>query len=300
MRAALEEDAGGLGDVTTVATIAQGTQAAAEFLAKADGVLAGVAVADAVAAAVDPELHVVWFARDGERVIKGQTLGEWRGDARAILVAERVALNFLQRMSGVATAAAEMAAAAKPAVVLDTRKTAPGLRLLDKWAVKIGGARPHRIGLYDYLMIKDNHIAAAGGMREALQAAEAHLGASGLSLGIEVEARTLEEVDQVIALHKDYPHLQRVMLDNMVVKDASKPGGADVSMLREALGMLQQAGCQLETEASGNVTLETAAAIGATGVQFVSVGALTHSVKAMDISLNIVLQQGEGEMEAVQ
>lgn len=216
VRAALDEDAGDLGDVTTLSTIPEGRRARARFLAKDDGTLAGVGVANEVARLVDDRLEVSWNARDGDRVSKGQVLGEWEGSARSILVAERVALNFLQRMSGIASAASALAERAAPAVVLDTRKTAPGLRVLDKWAVEIGGAKNHRIGLFDYLMIKDNHIAAAGGIREALSNADAYLSERGLDLLIEVEARTMEEVDEVIALYKDHPRVSRVMLDNMV------------------------------------------------------------------------------------
>ena len=199
--------------------------------------------------------------------------------AHSILVAERVVLNFMQRMSGIATLTAAMAAAAAPARVLDTRKTAPGLRLLDKWAVLIGGGTSHRMGLYDMVLIKDNHIAAAKGITPAVAAARAYLAASGLSVPLEVELGTLADVDELMAATAGQdsdgrgPPVTRAMLDNMSVADMS------VAVARIA--------GRLETEASGNVTLASIGAIGATGVTFVSSGALTHSVAALDISLNI-------------
>ena len=171
---ALAEDVAS-GDVTTEATIPEGTPAVARFLAKEDGVIAGLAVAERVFQMVDPELEVVWTAADGDRVARGAHPGTVRGNARSILVAERLALNLVQRMSGVATAAHRMQKAARPATVLDTRKTAPGLRQLDKWAVALGGAANHRVGLWDMVLIKDNHIAASGGVRAAIEAADAHL-----------------------------------------------------------------------------------------------------------------------------
>ncbi|GFR48368.1 hypothetical protein Agub_g10258 [Astrephomene gubernaculifera] len=313
IRAALEEDAGDRGDVTTIATIPEDTQATATFTAKSDGVLAGLGVADEVLAAVDPTVKAEWRARDGDRVVPGQVLGVLHGSARAILVAERVMLNFMQRMSGIATATAAMVSALDglKTRVLETRKTVPGLRLLDKWAVLIGGGSNHRMGLFDMMMIKDNHIAAAGGIRPAVKRAEEWIRQQGLagSLTIEVETSTLEEVDDVAAMLRAAKaakeggeaakegdaaaapplgmFVSRVMLDNMAKKDASKEGGVDVSLLAEAVARL---GDLAETEASGNVTLSTLRTIAATGVSFVSVGALTHSVSALDISLNIQTQ----------
>ncbi|GIL94792.1 hypothetical protein Vretimale_941 [Volvox reticuliferus] len=209
IKAALEEDAGDLGDVTTLATIPESTQAVATFTAKNDGVLAGLGVADDVLAAVDPSVQVEWRARDGDRVVPGQTLGVLRGSARSILVAERVMLNFMQRMSGIATATAAMVSALDglPTKVLETRKTAPGLRLLDKWAVLIGGGTNHRMGLYDMMMIKDNHIAAAGGIRAAVQRAEDYIRDQGLgsSMSIEVETSDLAEVDEVVEILRAPP-----------------------------------------------------------------------------------------------
>ena len=279
---ALAEDVGP-GDVTTLATIPEGTPAVARFLAKEDGVIAGLAVAERVFLAVDPDLELTWSAADGDEVHKGDQPGEVRGRARSILVAERLALNTLQRMSGIATAAHRMAQAARPATVLDTRKTAPGLRALDKWAVHLGGAANHRTGLWDMVLIKDNHIAACGGVREAIEAAHRYLQENNLDVPVECETRTLAELDAALAAHADGFRLDRVLLDNMAVRT---PDGLDVSMLREAVRRVDK---RVQTEASGNVTLESVRPIGQTGVDFISSGALTHSVRALDVSLKIVL-----------
>lgn len=283
VRLALSEDAGDRGDVTCEATIPPEILAEATFLAKADGVLAGTAVAEMVFLEVDKDLKVQWTLEDGDIVTKGKEFGKVRGRARSILVGERVALNFMQRMSGIATATKKMAEAAKPARILETRKTVPGLRLLDKWAVLIGGGENHRMGLFDMVMIKDNHIAAAGGIPQAVAATQKYLQDRELDMGVEVETRTLDEVKELLECRGEgRGRVTRIMLDNMVAP--SPNGGLDVSMLEKAVHLV---GGQLETEASGNLTMETVAQIGSTGVTFISSGALTHSVKALDISLNI-------------
>ena len=289
IQAALDEDLGrghdgGAGDVTTNATIPEGTQATARFLLKEDGIIAGLAVAERVFEAVDPDLAVAWTADDGDARAAGTVFGTVEGRARSILVAERTALNLMQRMGGIATAARRMQDAARPATVLDTRKTVPGLRQLDKWAVRLGGATNHRVGLYDMVLVKDNHIAAAGGVRAALESVTEHLRATRLDVPVEIEARTLDEVDAVLAAHADGLRVDRVLLDNMAVRTDD---GLDVSMLREAVDRI---GGAFQTEASGNVTIETVAAIAAAGVDFISSGALTHSVRALDVSLKIDLQ----------
>ena len=276
---ALAEDVGA-GDVTTEATIPEGTTATARFLLKQDGVVAGLAVAERVFAAVDPELAVSWSAGDGDRLPAGTVFGEVRGRARSILVAERLALNLMQRMGGIATAAHAYAEAAHPATVLDTRKTVPGLRALDKWAVRLGGAANHRHGLYDMVLVKDNHIAAAGGVRAALEAVAAH----GADVPVEVEARTLGEIDAVLACVADGVRVDRILLDNFARRDAR--GALDVAPLHEAVARV---GGRVETEASGNVTLGSVGAIAETGVDFISSGALTHSVTALDVSLKVGL-----------
>jgi len=286
IRAALEEDAGDAGDVTTLATIPMQAKANATMIAKSNGTVAGVQVAQWVFDEVDDQLDVKWNVNDGDQVETGKIIASISGSARAILVAERVVLNYMQRMSGIATAARAMANAAKPARVLETRKTVPGLRVFDKWAVLLGGAENHRMGLYDMVLIKDNHIAAAGGIRQALDNTEVYLANQSLDIPVELETRTLEEVREVVNLWGQHKHLKRIMLDNMVKRVDG--GGVDTTMLEEALAILKPLMDDgLETEASGNVDLDTAPAIGATGVTFVSVGALTHSVRALDISLNI-------------
>ena len=275
---ALAEDVGS-GDVTTLATIPVNEQAKAQFLAKANGVLAGLAVAERIFNAVDDGLSTSWIASDGDTITTGAAFGEVEGYARSILTAERLALNLMQRMSGIATASHLMAKAAAPSTILDTRKTAPGLRMLDKWAVQLGGAANHRAGLFDMVLIKDNHIDSAGGIEAAISAAQGYLGDNDLDLAVEIETRTLEEVDEVIRVGG----VDRVMLDNMARKTGD---GLDTSLLAEAV---RRIGGRFETEASGNVTLDTVSTIAATGVDFISSGALTHSVKALDISLKVTL-----------
>jgi nicotinate-nucleotide pyrophosphorylase (carboxylating) len=292
----------------------------ADCLAQADGVLAGQALADLVLAQVDPTLkarspralrlrradaagQATWSVLDGGRLKRGDKFGVITGSgalrhacvatqadvaghaAHTILVAERIVLNFMQRMSGIATLTAAMAAAAAPARMLETRKTAPGLRLLDKWAVRIGGGENHRMGLYDMVMIKDNHIAAAGGITAAVTRTAEYLRAHGLvGMPVEVEASTLDDVREALRCCPgegagDAAVVTRIMLDNM-----------DVETMRTAVALV---GGRAETEASGNVTLATVPSIAATGVTFISSGALTHSVAALDISLNIEGEWGK-------
>nr|CAH04307.1 putative quinolinate phosphoribosyltransferase [Nicotiana tabacum] len=283
MQLALSEDAGNLGDVTCKATIPLDMESDAHFLAKEDGIIAGIALAEMIFAEVDPSLKVEWYVNDGDKVHKGLKFGKVQGNAYNIVIAERVVLNFMQRMSGIATLTKEMADAAHPAYILETRKTAPGLRLVDKWAVLIGGGKNHRMGLFDMVMIKDNHISAAGGVGKALKSVDQYLEQNKLQIGVEVETRTIAEVREVL----DYASqtktsLTRIMLDNMVVPLSN--GDIDVSMLKEAVELING---RFDTEASGNVTLETVHKIGQTGVTYISSGALTHSVKALDISLKI-------------
>lgn len=277
----LAEDVGA-GDVTTLATVPPEKTAHAHFLAKENGVVAGLLVAERVFAAVDPSLRVAWTKADGARVKRGTTFGTVHGAAHSILTAERLALNFLQRMSGIATFTRRMVQAVHPhaARILDTRKTVPGLRLLDKWAVRLGGGENHRIGLYDMILVKDNHIAAVGGVREAIEAAQRYRQDTNPSLYIEVETRTHDEVQAVL----DTGGVDVILLDNMV--DQQPDGTIDTTRLQEAVALVDG---RMATEASGNVRLETVAAIAATGVTYISCGALTHSVTALDISLNIEL-----------
>jgi len=278
---ALAEDIGA-GDVTTLATVPAGRRATATFLAKEDGVLAGLAVAERVFAALDPQVALSWSAADGDPIEAGTRFGTVEGPARPILTGERLALNLMQRMSGIATATRRMVdAAGGGATILDTRKTAPGLRVFDKWAVRLGGGTNHRTGLYDMFLIKDNHIAAADGVRAAVEAAQAYRKEHAPDLLIEIETRTMDEVETVL----DAGGVDRVLLDNMV--EIGDDGRVDVSRLAEAVRRIDG---RFETEASGNVTLATVPAIAATGVDYISSGALTHSVRALDISLKIALE----------
>jgi nicotinate-nucleotide pyrophosphorylase (carboxylating) len=265
VRRALEEDLGP-GDVTSVPIIPPSTSLYGEFIAKQSGVLAGVDVVREVFRQVDAAISFSPRLADGDLLQAGDILASVAGQGPGILIGERVALNFLQRMSGVATATHQyvQATAGTRARILDTRKTMPGLRVLDKWAVRLGGGTNHRTGLYDMVLIKDNHIEAAGSITAAVERVRAR----GITLPIEVEIDALGQLDEALAARVD-----RIMLDNM---DAP-------TMARAA----QQVAGRVELEASGNVTLERVPEIAATGVDYISVGALTHSVKALDISLDL-------------
>jgi nicotinate-nucleotide pyrophosphorylase (carboxylating) len=262
---ALLEDIGS-GDVTTEATIPPDAVSTAILLAKQDLVLAGLDIAGEVFHTLDPSIQLSAFAKDGDRVTKGTEIGKLSGSTRSLLKGERVALNLLQHLSGIATLTAQYVEKVQglKARVLDTRKTIPGLRQLEKYAVRMGGGRNHRIGLYDMVLIKDNHIKAAGSISKAVAAAKKK--ASGLK--IEVETSTLAEVREALAAQADI-----IMLDNM------SPG-----MMREAVRIISS---RALVEASGNVTLETIRGIAETGVDFISSGSLTHSAPAADISMKI-------------
>lgn len=266
---ALAEDIGD-GDVTTECTVAPATVYNGKMVAKAAGIVAGLAVAQeaftlvAEAQGVKEQVEFIATITDGASVKRGDVFATVRGPGRVLLTAERTALNFLQRMSGIATLTAQYVAAVQgtKAQILDTRKTAPGLRLLDKQAVALGGGTNHRHGLYDMVLIKENHIAAAGGIQAAVARVRAQ---DGQHRPIEVEVQTLAELAEVLPLRVD-----QVMLDNM-----------NLAQMREAV---QWVNGRVPLEASGNVSLETVAAIAATGVDYISVGKLTHSVEAFDIS----------------
>jgi nicotinate-nucleotide pyrophosphorylase (carboxylating) len=262
VRRALEEDVGP-DDVTTAATVPEAAPARALITQKAPGVIFGLEVAEATFGALDPGMNFERRVKEGIWREGGEVLA-LEGSARAIVTGERTALNFLQRLSGVATTAARYVRAVEGtgATILDTRKTTPGLRALEKAAVAAGGATNHRSGLYDAILIKENHIMLAGGIREAVNAAAQHAP----DLPLEIEARTLAEVDEALAAGARW-----ILLDNM------NPG-----QLREAVARV--AG-RAELEASGGVTLETIRDIAEAGVDFISVGALTHSAPALDLSL---------------
>ena len=278
---ALSEDIGP-GDVTTDATIPAGRHATAQIVAKEEGVVAGLQAAARGFALLQEAIDVRWACDDGASVRAGTVVGTLTGPAAALLTGERLALNLLQRMSGIATATRRMVDAAQPhgADILDTRKTAPGLRLLDKWAVRLGGGTNHRMGLYDLILIKDNHIAATGSIEAVLDAALRYRATHNPDLQIEIETRTLDEV-RTACTHGGADIL---LLDNMVTM--ADEGTVDVSMLEEALAIVDG---RARTEASGNVTLNTVAPIAATGVDAISSGALTHSVTALDVSMQMEL-----------
>lgn len=300
--AAFDEDIGS-GDITTLATIPAASTSSARFLAKESGTISGIHVVDLVFHLFDPQLSTTWSVVDGASVRSGTVVGVVTGSSQSLLTSERLALNLLQRMSGVATHTAALRrlieAVSSPTLLLDTRKTAAGMRMLDKMAVRAGGAVNHRIGLYDMVMIKDNHITAAGGIPQAINQVKRWCTQQQRTVPIEVETRTIDEVKQLLAyLHSEErttaaPGVTRVMLDNMVVVARSESTGevvsVDVSMLQEAVQLLRsdELGRELESEASGNVTAETIGRIAETHVTYISVGAVTHSVKALDISLKI-------------
>jgi nicotinate-nucleotide pyrophosphorylase (carboxylating) len=271
VRRALEEDIG-TGDVTSVPIIPTAAHLYGIFLAKESGVLAGIDVVREVFRQVDSTIVFTETLEDGTAFESGDILATVSGYGPGILIGERVALNFLQRMSGVATMTRRYVAATQGtrARILDTRKTMPGLRALDKLAVRLGGGTNHRTGLYDMVLIKDNHIEAAGSITAAVQ----RVRDAGIDLAIEVEIDSLEQLDEALAAHVD-----RVMLDNM-----------DTATMRRAV---ERVAGRVELEASGGITLPRIPDISATGVDYISVGALTHSVKALDISLDLRMGPAE-------
>ena len=263
---AIEEDIES-GDISTDAIIPVKSKATALMMAKADGVISGLEVIRKVYERFEDDFGWKEFVHDGDKVKKGDRILEIKAGYRTLLYGERLSLNILQRMSGIATATAKYVAELEGTgtVLLDTRKTAPGMRILDKMAVKDGGGKNHRMGLYDMIMLKDNHIKIAGGIPAAVAAVRKNLP---LSIKLEVETTTLEEVRQAIEAGADI-----IMLDNM-----------DTATMAEAVKLI---GGKAKTEASGNMSIPRLKEVAATGVDYISVGALTHSVTALDISMNI-------------
>ncbi|HEX2271946.1 MAG TPA: carboxylating nicotinate-nucleotide diphosphorylase [Pyrinomonadaceae bacterium] len=266
IKRALEEDIGS-GDVTTNSIVPAGASLHGRIVAKQEGVVAGLAVAAEVFRTLSEQIVFEAKVKDGSRVNKGDVLADVTGAARALLTGERTALNFLGRMSGIATLTRQFvdAVAGTNATILDTRKTAPGLRALDKRAVRLGGGQNHRTGLFDMVLIKDNHIDFAGSITAAVE----RVRASGTTLPIEVETRTLDNVREALQLG-----VERILLDNM------RP-----EMMREAVEMTKG---EAKLEASGNVTLENVLEVARAGVDYISVGALTHSPRVFDVSLEWV------------
>jgi nicotinate-nucleotide pyrophosphorylase (carboxylating) len=272
IRNALAEDIGE-GDHSTLACVPEKATGAARLLVKEEGIIAGIEVAKRIYELVDPTLELIVYKHDGEQVKIGDIAFVVTGSSRSILTSERLVLNFMQRMSGIATQTNQILRVIEGCntKLLDTRKTTPGIRYLEKWAVKIGGGENHRFGLYDLIMLKDNHVDYAGGITKAIQKTKEYLLKTKKSLGIIVEVRNLKELDEAI----NEGGVMRIMLDNFNPTD-----------LKEAL---KRVPAEIETEASGGITLSNIRDYAETGVQYISVGALTHSVKSMDLSLKAMM-----------
>lgn len=268
VESALDEDVKD-GDHTSLSTLADDAIGQADLLVKDKGLLAGVSVAESMFHIIDPSLQVEILLVDGAHVEPGDIALRVKGSVLSILKAERLVLNVMQRMSGIATRTFDYAEAIKDtkAKVLDTRKTTPLLRFLEKEAVKIGGGANHRFGLYDMILIKDNHVDYAGGITNALDKAQAYIKEKKLDIPIEIEVRNFQELEEVLA----HQHVDRVMLDNFTPADVEK-----------AVALIDG---RLVSEASGGITLDTIRDYAVTGVDFISVGALTHSVRSLDLSL---------------
>jgi nicotinate-nucleotide pyrophosphorylase (carboxylating) len=265
---AIAEDVGD-GDHTSLSTIPADTQGRAKLIVKENGILAGVELALEIFKQVNPQLKVNVLINDGDAINIGDIVLTVEGSTHAILLAERLVLNCMQRMSGIATKTNQIVGMLKPyhTQVLDTRKTTPGLRYLEKWAVKLGGGVNHRIGLYDMILIKDNHVDYAGGISNAIKAANQYLKHQKKDLAIEIEVRNLTELAQVLA----EGNVDRIMLDNFPLPE-----------LKEAVALVNG---KFVTEASGGITEENVTAYAACGVDYISMGALTHSIKSLDLSL---------------
>lgn len=262
----------GSGDHTSLATINKTATGKSIIVAKEDGILAGVLLGEYIFKKVDGSLNINILKRDGDVVKPGDVVMEIAGSSISMLTAERTVLNFMQRLSGVSTQTNRYVKVLEGlhTQILDTRKTTPGMRLLEKWAVKNGGGANHRIGLYDMILIKDNHIDFAGGIAAALSRTKQYLKENNLNLKIEIETRSADEVNQVLNIGG----VDRIMLDNF-----------SIPMLTEAVNVI---GGRFETEASGGITLDTLRVYAETGVDFISSGALTHSVKSLDLSMRAV------------
>ena len=268
IRNALQEDIGS-GDFSTLSCVPKEAKGSAQLIVKENGVLAGIEVAKRIYEIYDPSLLFEVLKFDGDSVKKGDIAFCVAGSSQSILTTERLVLNCLQRMSGIATLTAKIKKEIEgsSSIILDTRKTTPGIRFLEKWAVKIGGGQNHRFGLYDMIMLKDNHIDYAGGIKAAIQRTKAFLISTNKDLKIEIEVRNTKELEEVLRVGG----VDRIMLDNFSPEN-----------LKEALKIIPS---NYETEASGGITLENIRAYADTNVNYISVGALTHSVKSLDLSL---------------
>ncbi len=269
--AALAEDIGN-GDHSSLACINPTIQGKMRLLAKADGIIAGIDVAREVLHCVDPDIKMEAFKQDGDEIHKGDIVFIIRGSSQKMLTAERTLLNFMQRMSGIATTAKKYADVVKGTKtrILDTRKTTPNMRVFEKYAVQLGGCTNHRFGLFDMVMLKDNHIDFAGGIENAIDKTRKYLSDNNLDLKIEIETRNLEEVKRVLA----HGGVDRIMLDNFTPE-----------LVKEAVQLIDG---KVETEASGNITLDNMRGYAEAGVDFISVGALTHHIASLDLSLKVI------------
>lgn len=271
IRLAFAEDIG-VGDHTTLCCIPASEMGKSQLIVKEDGVLAGVDMARRIFHAFDPELKMTTFIEDGAEVKKGDIAFVVEGKVQSLLQTERLMLNVMQRMSGIATMTRRYVKALEGTKtrVLDTRKTTPGMRIMEKEAVRIGGGVNHRIGLFDMILLKDNHVDFAGGIRSAIERCHQYLKEKGKDLKIEIEVRNFDEIRQVLEIGG----VDRVMFDNFTPEDTKKA--------------VEMIGGRFETESSGGITFDTLRAYAASGVDFISVGALTHSVKGLDMSFKAV------------
>lgn len=279
---ALQEDIAD-GDHSTLSSVPATAQKKAHLLVKGNGILAGIELAKLIFAKVDKNLKLSIFLNDGDKIKHGDIAFVVEGNAQSILTAERLVLNCMQRMSGIATLTNQFVEAVKgtETKILDTRKTTPNSRITEKWAVKIGGGTNHRYGLFDMIMLKDNHVDYAGGIEKAILSAQNYCKTNNKDLKIEIETRNLEEVKQVLEVSKKGNPIDFLMLDNMTNE-----------MMKEAVSLIKEfnttSSKKIMSEASGGITLETVGEISKTGVNSISVGALTHSYQSLDMSLKAI------------
>jgi len=269
---AIREDIGE-GDHSTLAIFPEDKQGKAKLIAREKGIIAGLQVAERIFRNFDEQMRIRYIKNDGDPVKRDEVILELNGKIRAILSAERLSLNVIQRMSGIATATHQLVKKIEPypATLLDTRKTIPNFRMLEKWAVKLGGGENHRLGLFDMVMLKDNHIDFSGGIKPAIEAVKKYLLQKRKKIKIEVETRNLREVEEVL----ETGGVDVIMLDNM-----------SLEQMKEAVQMING---RYQTEASGNITEQNIEEIAASGVDYISVGAITHSAKSLDISLKTLI-----------
>lgn len=269
---ALEEDIANIGDITSLATISKDAVAEARFIVKEDCIIAGIELVKSIAFFIDPKLKVDMTVDDGDEISNTQIIGAIQGNTHSILLAERLMLNCMQRMSGIATKVAGLKKMiqAYPAKILDTRKTTPNNRIIEKWAVRIGGGYNHRFGLYDMILIKDNHIKAAGSVTEALHKTKSFLSEQNSSMPVVIEVKNERELKEALA----FELVDRILLDNMTPE--------------QVMEMIQITAKKKPLEVSGGVNEDNILHYAATGVDYISIGDLTHHIQSVDISLKII------------